>query len=65
MFILGTIVICERKELRFLELVEEDGWRHEEKGNEHVPPHSLAQRLCSKPPFVPHFGLDRPTSHWV
>ena len=59
-FILNAIFLRERKELRFLEPVEEDGWRHGGKGNEHVPPRLLAQRLHSEPPLVPRFGLDRP-----
>ena len=55
----------KEKELRFLEPVEEDRWRHEGKRNEHVPPRSLTQRLCSKPPLVPRFGLDRPLPYYI
>ena len=35
----------------------EDGGTEEK--DEHVPPHSHAQRLCSMPELVPSSGLDR------
>ena len=40
---LSAMVLHERKELQFLEPVEEDRWWHKGKRNEHMPPRSLAQ----------------------